>query len=83
MMVRPRVLGSEAPGVDQEPRTVPINLRETMQIVDDYEIKLPAGYVSDELPDPVTLDLGARIISVRQHVGRFAFLFEKTRYVCR
>ncbi len=58
LMVRPRVLGSEAPSVDNEPRKVPIDLRETMQAKDDYDIELPQGYAVDELPEPVDLDLG-------------------------
>jgi hypothetical protein len=39
-------------------RTVPIDLEETMQAIDDYSIELPAGYTVDELPEPVKLDLG-------------------------
>jgi hypothetical protein len=58
LMVRPRVLGDEAPAVDHKPRTLPIDLGETMQANDEYDIELPAGYVVDELPDPVKLDLG-------------------------
>jgi hypothetical protein len=58
LMVRPRVLGSEALEADHKPRLVPINLKETMQEKDDYTIELPPGYTVDELPDPVNLDLG-------------------------
>jgi len=58
LMVRPRVLGSEAPSVDHEPRKVPIDLTETMQAKDEYDIELPAGYAVDELPEAVKLDLG-------------------------
>jgi hypothetical protein len=58
LMVRPRVLGGVAPAVDHKSRTVPIDLRETMQANDEYDIELPAGYVVDELPDPVKIDLG-------------------------
>ena len=58
LMVRPRVLGNEAPRIDHKPRTVPIDLTETMQANDEYDIELPAGYVVDELPNPVKLDLG-------------------------
>ena len=39
LMVRPRVLGSEYLETDHKPRTVPINLRQTMQIKDDYDIE--------------------------------------------
>lgn len=58
LMVRPRVLGSEDLEADHKPRLVPINLRETMQVKDDYTIELPAGYTVDETPDPIKLDLG-------------------------
>jgi hypothetical protein len=58
LMVRPRVLGDEAPVVDHKPRTLPIDLRETMLANDEYDIELPAGYIVDELPEPVKLDLG-------------------------
>jgi hypothetical protein len=58
LMVRPRVLGSENLGADRKPRTVPIDLDETMQEKDDFTIKLPDGYMPDELPDPVKVDMG-------------------------
>jgi Domain of Unknown Function with PDB structure (DUF3857)/Transglutaminase-like superfamily len=58
LMVRPRVLGSEYLETDHKPRTVPINLRQTLQIKDDYDIELPPGYSVDEMPDPVKLDMG-------------------------
>jgi hypothetical protein len=57
-MIRPRVLGSEDLRTDQKKRRVPINLSETMQEHDDYTINLPPGYVVDEIPDPVKLDVG-------------------------
>ncbi|WP_128911029.1 DUF3857 domain-containing transglutaminase family protein [Granulicella sibirica] len=58
LMVRPRVLGSDAFPLDRKPRHIPIDLRETMQNVDAYDIKLPPGYTIDELPEPVKLDVG-------------------------
>jgi hypothetical protein len=58
LMVRPRVLGSLGFNTDHKHRTVPINLGETMQATDEYSIELPEGYVVDEMPDPVKLDLG-------------------------
>jgi len=58
LMVRPRVLGSESLETDHKPRTVPIDLQETLQAKDDYEIELPPGYTVDEMPEPVKLDLG-------------------------
>lgn len=58
LMVRPRVLGDISIPTDHKRRTVPIDMNETMQIMDDYSVQLPAGYVVDELPDPVKLDVG-------------------------
>jgi hypothetical protein len=58
LMVRTRVLGSEYLETDHKPRTVPIDLRETMQAKDDFDIELPPGYAVDEIPQPVKLDLG-------------------------
>ena len=58
LMVRPRVLGRLDLSIDHKRRSVPINLDETMQVNDEYSIELPEGYVVDELPDPVKIDLG-------------------------
>jgi hypothetical protein len=58
LMVRPRVLGSYALNVDRKVRTVSIDLEQTMQGHDEFDIELPPGYAVDELPDPVNLDLG-------------------------
>jgi hypothetical protein len=58
LTVRPRVLGQEAPPVDHEGRKIPIDLRETMQAQDEYDIELPQGYAVDELPEAVKTDLG-------------------------
>jgi hypothetical protein len=58
LMVRPRVVGSEYLRPNNKDRHVPIDLRQTMQAKDDYEIELPPGYAVDEMPDPIKLDLG-------------------------
>jgi hypothetical protein len=58
LMVRPRVLGSLAPQVDHKKRKVDVNLKQTMQATDSFDITIPAGYVVDELPDPVKVDMG-------------------------
>lgn len=58
LMLRPRVLGSNAFDLNRNQRSLPIDLRETMQSTDAFDIKLPAGYTIDELPAPVKLDLG-------------------------
>ena len=58
LMVRPRVLGSEYLLPGREARSIPVDLKQTMQATDDYTIQLPAGYTVDEVPDPIKLDLG-------------------------
>ncbi len=58
LMLRPRVLGSEAIGVDRKPRRIAIDLGETMQANDSFDIELPDGYAVDELPEPVKADFG-------------------------
>jgi transglutaminase-like putative cysteine protease len=57
LLVRPRVVGSDALPFDDKPRTVPIDLNATGHWHDSYTIALPEGYVVDEMPDPVNLDL--------------------------
>jgi transglutaminase-like putative cysteine protease len=58
LAVRPRVLGEDAPEVDQKDRKVPIDLRETIQVNDEYDIELPDGFAVDETPNAVALDVG-------------------------
>jgi hypothetical protein len=58
LMFRPRVIGSYAMYVDRKPREVAIDLYETMQGKDEFDIELPEGYLVDELPDPVKVDFG-------------------------
>jgi transglutaminase-like putative cysteine protease len=57
LLVRPRVLGSMARPFDEKPRSLPIELGATGRWRDSFDIALPAGYVVDETPDPVALDL--------------------------
>ncbi len=58
LMLRPRVMGSYEMPVDHKKRKVAIDLDETMQGTDEFDIELPAGYTVDELPDPVKEDFG-------------------------
>jgi 1-acyl-sn-glycerol-3-phosphate acyltransferase len=57
LLVRPRVVGSHAMPFNDKPRTVPIDLSATGRWRDSFDITLPPGYVVDETPDPVNLDL--------------------------
>jgi len=57
LLVRPRVIGSMALRYDDKPRTVPFDLDATGRWHSSFDITLPDGYLVDELPDPVNLDL--------------------------
>jgi len=57
LLVRPRVLGSMSMHFNDKPRKVPIDLDATGRWHDTYDITLPAGYVVDETPDPVDIDM--------------------------
>jgi hypothetical protein len=61
LLLRPRVLGSNAhivPDVmDDKPRSYSIELGHPGLWRDSFDITLPPGYVVDETPDPVNLDL--------------------------
>jgi len=71
LMVRSRVLGTYQLDIDRKPRKVAINLKETMQGNDEFDIELPEGYVVDELPDPVKADFGfASYVSSTEVHGR-------------
>jgi hypothetical protein len=56
LLVRPRVVGDDVIPFDDRPRTLPIDLDATGRWHDSYEITLPAGYVIDDLPDPVSIE---------------------------
>ncbi len=58
LMVRPRVLGSDMAAVDDKPRTLPVNFGESVMEKDEFDMQLPAGYVVDEMPEPVKMDVG-------------------------
>lgn len=58
LLVRPRVLGSDARGLDDKPRNVPISFSALGTWQDDFAVKIPAGYAVDDVPDPVTVDMG-------------------------
>jgi hypothetical protein len=58
LMIRPRVLGSDLMPIDRKQRRIAIDLGETKQAHDSFDIELPDGYTVDELPDPVKVDFG-------------------------
>jgi hypothetical protein len=57
LLVRPRVVGSDVLPFNDKPRTVDIDLSATGKWHDSFDITLPAGYVVDETPDPVDVDV--------------------------
>ncbi len=57
LLVRARVVGTDTLSFDDKPRTIPIDLSATGRWHDSFDIAIPAGYVVDETPDPVDLDL--------------------------
>jgi hypothetical protein len=57
LLVRPRVVGDDAVPFDDKPRTLSIDLTATGKWHDSFDIAFPAGYVVDETPDPVDVDV--------------------------
>jgi hypothetical protein len=57
LLVRPRVVGSHVLPFNDKPRTVAIDLSATGLWHDTYDITLPPGYIVDEMPDPVDVDV--------------------------
>ncbi len=57
LLVRPRVVGSHVLPFNDKPRTVAIDLSATGRWHDSFDITLPPGYVVDETPDPVDVDV--------------------------
>lgn len=58
LLVRPRVVGSVAEALDDKPRKVPISFPGVGTWTDSFDVKIPAGYTVDDVPDPVNLDVG-------------------------
>ena len=58
MMVRPRVLGSDSMELDRKIRIYPVELGETRIVKDEFDLELPPGYTIDEMPEPISVDMG-------------------------
>jgi hypothetical protein len=58
LLLRPRVLGSLNMRLDWKERKYPVHLGSPEREVDTYEIQLPEGYVVDDMPEPVKIDVG-------------------------
>jgi hypothetical protein len=61
LLLRPRVLGSHVRNVTDvmqgKPRSYAIELGHTGRFQDSFDIAIPAGYVVDETPDPVDVNV--------------------------
>jgi hypothetical protein len=58
LLFRPRVIGSNAERFNDKPRKYPIDLGATGTWRDTIDVALPAGYVVDDMPEPVSVDVG-------------------------
>jgi hypothetical protein len=58
LLVRPRVIGVKAWGIleTKEPRKYPVEFQGPQKDTDIFEIKIPAGYVVDDLPPSTDVD---------------------------
>jgi hypothetical protein len=61
LLIRPRVLGSHAQAVpdvmEGKPRAYSIEIGHPGRWHDSFDITIPPGYVVDETPDPINIDL--------------------------
>ena len=58
LLLRPRVVGSDAIPLTDEERRFPIEFDSTGEWRDTFDVKIPAGYTVDDVPDPVNVDVG-------------------------
>jgi hypothetical protein len=58
LLVRPRVLGADGWNLIDKPRKYPISFDGIGTWKDDYNVKIPPGYVVDDVPDAVNVDAG-------------------------
>jgi transglutaminase-like putative cysteine protease len=58
LLIRPRVISSDAIALTSATRKFPIEFDGTGDRRDTFDITIPAGYSVDDLPDPVNLDVG-------------------------
>lgn len=76
LLVRPRVLGSDAEALNENPRKYPIDLRVVGTERDTFDVAVPAGFVVDELPDPTKIDVGfatySSEVKAEQNVLRYS-----------
>ncbi len=57
LLVRPRVVSSDAIPLSNDSRKFPIEFASTGDWHDSFDIKIPPGYAVDDLPDPVNVEM--------------------------
>lgn len=58
LLVRPRVVGDKTIALDWAKRKYPVELLGATSEKDVFEIQLPPGFVVDDLPEPLQVDVG-------------------------
>ena len=58
LLLRPRVVGSDTEELNDKQRKYPIQFDALGDWKDDFDVRIPAGYAIDEVPDPVNVDVG-------------------------
>ncbi|HEX3472655.1 MAG TPA: DUF3857 domain-containing protein [Silvibacterium sp.] len=58
LLLRPRVVGSDVEVLNDKPRKYPIQFEVLGDWKDNFDVRIPAGYAIDEVPDPVNVDVG-------------------------
>jgi hypothetical protein len=58
LLVRPRVIGSDAFGLEDKPRVYSISFDGAGIWKDDFDVTIPAGYAVDDVPTAVNMDVG-------------------------
>jgi transglutaminase-like putative cysteine protease len=80
LIVRPRVLGTQAQDLDDEStsRVHDLTFSEARTDQDEFTIELPAGYAVDALPDPVDIDVGFAAYHSRTEVSGSKLQYRRT-----
>jgi hypothetical protein len=78
LFFRGRVLGRDSEQPPESDRKYPIVLPVLCQRIDIYEIKIPEGYVVDELPPPVSVEYSFGKYSSRTEKGENLIRYSRT-----
>ena len=80
LLVRPRVIGNKSSDLleTKEPRQYAVVFEGPSRDTDTFEITLPAGYVADDLPQPVNADYGFASYHSRSEVQGHVLRYTRT-----